>query len=121
MRLFQLYRAELDQIISVISGKTRSDAAEAATDLDIHFLHKIQNLSLKVNEEKCNKTKHPLNDKLGPLDQLDAPSDWYSGGGRFDLRSSHISFIEIRSWNIFYGHPLPTADSSRSVVKSMST
>ena len=60
MRLFQLYGAELDQIISVISGKTRLDAAEAATDLGIHFLHKIQNLSLKIIEKKCIKPNIPL-------------------------------------------------------------
>ena len=28
--------------------------------------------------------------------------------------SGHIAFVEIWSWNYFYGHFLPTADSSRS-------
>ena len=51
----------------------------------------------------------------GPLGQSDVPSDWYSGRG-FDPWSGHISFVEICSWNNFYSHPLPTADSCRVVV-----
>ena len=42
-------------------------------------------------------------------------SNQYSEGCRFDLRSGRISFIEIWSWNIFYGHSVPTADSSWAV------
>ena len=52
----------------------------------------------------------------GLLGQLDGPSNWYSGGCWFDPRSGHISFIEIKSWNNFYGNSLPTADLSGVVV-----
>ena len=52
----------------------------------------------------------------GPLAQSDAPSDWYSGGRGHDPGSGHIAFLEILSWNDFYGNSLPTADSSRAVA-----
>ena len=42
---------------------------------------------------------------------LDALSALYAGGRRFDpRRSDQISFVEIWSWNNFFGHSLPAAD-----------
>ena len=49
-----------------------------------------------------------------PLGQTE--SDWYSGGHRA-VPQVHISFVEIWSWNNFYSHSVPTADSSRTVVR----
>ena len=51
-----------------------------------------------------------------PQGQSSTPSDWYSGDHRFDPQSNHIPFAEIWSWNNFYGHSVPTSDSSRAVV-----
>ena len=62
---------------------------------------------------KMHRTKHFV---PGPLGQTDAPSNWYSGGCGFDPWSDHISFVEIRSWNNFFGHSLPITDSSSAVV-----
>ena len=49
--------------------------------------------------------------------QLDAPSDWRPGGRGFNpLPRSATFFRGDWSWNIFYGHSLPSADSRRAVV-----
>ena len=49
--------------------------------------------------------------------QLDAPSNWRPGGRGFNPHwDRQHSFMEIWSWNIFYGHFLPYADSRRAVV-----
>ena len=46
--------------------------------------------------------------------QLDAPSDWRLGG-QPPPRSATF-FRGDWSWNIFYGHSFPSADSRRAVV-----
>ena len=56
--------------------------------------------------------------------QLDAPSDWRPGGRGFKPHPppppppprSATFFRGDWSWNIFYGHSLPSADSRRAVV-----
>ena len=49
--------------------------------------------------------------------QLDAPSDWRPGGRGFKTPPRSATFSRGDwSWNIFYGHSLPSADSRRAVV-----
>ena len=60
----------------------------------------------------CDKS---LEVRPGPLGQSDAPSNWCSGGRGFDPCVWQHSFVEIWSWNNFYGHSLSTAYSSRAV------
>ena len=57
----------------------------------------------------------PSDRQPGPLGQSDAPTCIQEVLGLI-LRSGHISFVEIWSWNNFYGHFLPIADTSRAVV-----
>ena len=76
--------------------------------LDLHYLHRDMFWSVGLKELRGNGTLP------GPTSvaQFDA-HDWWSGGctpGR------QHSFMEIWSWNIFYCHSLPLADSRRAVV-----
>ena len=47
---------------------------------------------------------------------LDAPSDWRPGGRGFNHNRLATFFRGDWSWNIFYGHSLPSADSWSAVV-----
>ena len=48
---------------------------------------------------------------------LDAPSDLRPGGRGFNLRRGRQHFIRGDwSWNIFYGHSPPSADSRKAIV-----
>ena len=48
--------------------------------------------------------------------QLDAPSDWRQEVAGSTLPRSATFFSGDWSWNIFYGHSLPSADSRKAVV-----
>ena len=54
--------------------------------------------------------------RLASVAQLDAPSDWRPGGRGLNPRQGRQLFRGDWSWNIFYGHSLPSADSRRAVV-----
>ena len=71
-----------------------------------------------------NKVKIPLKVNIyfmsvwaGLDGSIGCPSNWWSGGCGFDPPPGwqHF-FVEIWSWNIFYGHSLSSADSRRAVV-----
>ena len=52
----------------------------------------------------------------GPGSSVECTSAWHADFRRFNPRVRQHSFVKIWSWNNFYGHSRPTADSSRTVV-----
>ena len=47
---------------------------------------------------------------------ISCTSNWWSGGCKFDPHQVQQFFRRDWSWNIFYGHSLPSADSRRASV-----
>ena len=55
--------------------------------------------------------------KAGLSASVGCVSDWWPGGCGFDPPPGwQHSFMEIWSWNIFYGHSVLSADSRRAVI-----
>ena len=52
----------------------------------------------------------------GPGSSVGCRSAWHADSRRFNLQVQQQTFVKIWSWNNFYGHSRPTADSSRTVV-----
>ena len=73
--------------------------------------------SLSLGDDTKWPTRIDMSLNMASVAQLDAPSDWRSGGRGFNPgRGRQLPIVEIWSWNIFYGHSLPSADSRRAVV-----
>ena len=55
--------------------------------------------------------------RVGLGGSIGCASDWWSVGCGFDShRVWQYSCVKIESWNIFFGHSLPSADARRTVV-----
>ena len=73
-------------------------------------------LKIKVEYNQLHRKRY-LHAQPALVAQLDAPSNWRPGGHGFNpCPRSATFFCGDWSWNIFYGHSLPSADSRRAVV-----
>ena len=88
------------------------------------YTNLVCNLHLGGNLHSCMYTNlvqkpalfwQPTHTAVSLGGSVGCPSDWWSGGCGFDPRCQH-SFMEIWSWNIFYSHYFPFANSRRAFV-----